>query len=72
MRIGLIAPPFISVPPAKYGGTELFIAHLACGLKKLGHDVVVYTNGESTVPVELPLALRPGESGPSTATFTAP
>ncbi len=52
MRIGLIAPPFISVPPAKYGGTELFIAHLACGLKKLGHDVVVYTNGESTVPVD--------------------
>lgn len=52
MRIALVAPPFISVPPAKYGGTELFIAHLARGLKKLGHEVVVYTNGESTVPVE--------------------
>ena len=35
-----------------YGGTELFIAHLAVGLKKLGHDVVVYANGESTVPVD--------------------
>jgi glycosyltransferase involved in cell wall biosynthesis len=52
MRIGLIAPPFIPVPPTNYGGTELFIAHLAVGLKRLGHDVVVYTNGESTVPVE--------------------
>ncbi|SRR5690349_1966365 len=52
MRIGLVAPPFISVPPARYGGTELFISHLAVGLKALGHDVVVYTNGESTVPVE--------------------
>jgi glycosyltransferase involved in cell wall biosynthesis len=52
MRIGLIAPPFISVPPLNYGGTELFIANLAVGLKKLGHEVVVYTNGESTVPVE--------------------
>ncbi len=52
MRIGLIAPPFIPVPPVSYGGTELFIAHLAVGLKKLGHDVVVYANGESTVPVE--------------------
>jgi glycosyltransferase involved in cell wall biosynthesis len=52
MRIGLVAPPFIPVPPLNYGGTELFIAHLAVGLKKLGHEVVVYANGESTVPVE--------------------
>jgi len=52
MRVGLIAPPFISVPPKNYGGTELFIANLAEGLKKLGHDVVVYCNGESTVGVE--------------------
>jgi glycosyltransferase involved in cell wall biosynthesis len=35
-----------------YGGTELFIAHLALGLKEKGFEVVVYTNGESTVEVE--------------------
>ena len=29
MRIALIASPFISVPPKKYGGTELFISQLA-------------------------------------------
>lgn len=52
MRIGLIAPPFISVPPKDYGGTELFIAQLAEGLQQRGIDVVVYTNGESTVDVE--------------------
>lgn len=52
MRIALIVPPFISVPPKKYGGTELFAAQLAQGLDRLGFDVVVYTNGESTVPVE--------------------
>lgn len=52
MKIGLIAPPFISVPPKGYGGTELFIAHLAEGLAKLGHEVIVYTNGESSVRVE--------------------
>ena len=52
MRIGLIAPPFISVPPKDYGGTELFIAQLAEGLYKRGIEVVVYTNGESTVGVE--------------------
>jgi glycosyltransferase involved in cell wall biosynthesis len=52
VKIALIAPPFISIPPANYGGTELFIAHLAEGLKQAGIEVVVYTNGESTVNVE--------------------
>jgi glycosyltransferase involved in cell wall biosynthesis len=49
MKIALIAPPFVSVPPLRYGGTELFIAHLAERLQKLGNEVVVYANGESTV-----------------------
>ncbi len=52
MRVALISPPFLPVPPPKYGGTELFIAQLAEGLKASGVDVVVYTNGESTVNVE--------------------
>jgi glycosyltransferase involved in cell wall biosynthesis len=53
MRVALIAPPFIPVPPICYGGTELFVAHLAEGLSRLGHDVVVYANGESTVATEI-------------------
>ena len=53
MRIALVAPPFIPVPPICYGGTELFVAHLAEGLERMGHDVVVYANGESTVTAEL-------------------
>lgn len=53
MRIALIAPPFIPVPPIRYGGTELFVAHLAEGLKQNGVDVVVYANGDSTVNVEV-------------------
>jgi hypothetical protein len=52
MKIGLLAPPFIPVPPKEYGGTELFIAHLAEGLQARGIDAVVYTNGQSTVGVE--------------------
>ncbi len=52
MRIALIAAPFIAVPPADYGGTELFVAHLAEGLRKSDIDVVVYANGESTVQTE--------------------
>jgi len=52
MRVALVAPPFIAVPPKVYGGTELFLAQLAEGLKRLKIDVVVYCNGESAVPVE--------------------
>ena len=52
MRIALIAPPFISVPPADYGGTELFVAQLAEGLIEKGLDVIVYTNGDATVNAE--------------------
>jgi glycosyltransferase involved in cell wall biosynthesis len=53
MKIALIAPPFLSVPPKKYGGTELFIAELARGLQLQGVDVTVYANGESTLDVPL-------------------
>jgi glycosyltransferase involved in cell wall biosynthesis len=52
LKIALIAAPFIAVPPPGYGGTELFVAHLAEGLHREGVGVVVYTNGESTVNVE--------------------
>jgi glycosyltransferase involved in cell wall biosynthesis len=51
LRIALIAPPFIPVPPKQYGGTELFIAQLASGLKLRAADVTVYTNGESRIDV---------------------
>jgi glycosyltransferase involved in cell wall biosynthesis len=53
MRIGVIAPPFISVPPKAYGGTELFVAHLTSGLHARGHRVTLYANGESRVSCEL-------------------
>ncbi len=51
MRIGLIAPPWIAVPPSAYGGTEVVIDNLARGLMALGHDVRLFTVGESTCPV---------------------
>jgi glycosyltransferase involved in cell wall biosynthesis len=42
----------IAVPPVDYGGTELFVAHLAEGLHKEGVSVAVFANGESTVNTE--------------------
>ncbi|WP_167475193.1 glycosyltransferase [Nocardia arthritidis] len=51
MRIGLIAPPWVPVPPPAYGGTEAVVDNLARGLAALGHDVRLFTVGESTCPV---------------------
>ncbi|MGH9488477.1 MAG: glycosyltransferase family 4 protein [Terriglobales bacterium] len=53
LRIGLVVPPFITVPPLRYGGTELFVALLAEGLKARGHHPVVYTVGNSKVGCEI-------------------
>ncbi len=63
MRIAIIASPFLSIPPRKYGGTELFIGELAEGLKRQGVDVVVYACGESKVTTEL-RSLYPSEDWP--------
>jgi len=52
LRIGIVAPPFIPVPPKEYGGTELFIGDLSRALQSIGVEVVLYTNGESTIDVE--------------------
>jgi len=48
MRIALIGPPFIEIPPRRYGGTELFIANLASELQERNHEVTVYGNGDSS------------------------
>ena len=51
MRIGVLAPPWLSVPPAGYGGTESVIDRLARGLVAAGHDVRLWTTADSTCPV---------------------
>ncbi len=61
MKIAIVAPPFIPVPPHRYGGTELFIAHLAGALLRLGHEVIVYGNGESRLPCEVRSLYPKGE-----------
>lgn len=52
MRIAVIAPPWLAVPPAAYGGTELVLDSLCRGLRASGHDVLLYATGDSTCPVE--------------------
>jgi len=52
MRVGLVAPPWVPVPPTLYGGTEAVLDNLARGLSARGHDVVLATTGDATCPVE--------------------
>jgi glycosyltransferase involved in cell wall biosynthesis len=51
MRIGLIAPPWIPVPPPGYGGTESVVDNLAVALAARRHDIRLFTVGASTCPV---------------------
>ena len=61
MHIAIVAPPFIAVPPARYGGTELFIANLARALSVHGHRVTIYANGDSVVDGTLKWRYRHAE-----------
>ena len=40
------------MPPPLYGGIELVVDELARGFQAAGHDVVLFTTGDSTCPVE--------------------
>ena len=51
LRIGLLAPPWVPIPPPRYGGTESMIDRLARGLHAAGHEVRLWTTGDATCPV---------------------
>ncbi|HEU5083964.1 MAG TPA: glycosyltransferase family 4 protein [Acidimicrobiales bacterium] len=51
MRIAVIAPPWLPVPPPAYGGTETVIDGLVRGFSARGHDVLLCTTGDATAPV---------------------
>lgn len=51
MRIALIAPPWLPVPPPAYGGTEVVVDNLARGFVAAGHEVILFATGDSTCPV---------------------
>jgi glycosyltransferase involved in cell wall biosynthesis len=66
----IIAPPWVAVPPTAYGGTETVLDTLARGLQASGHDVLLFTTGDSTCPVPresvLPRAIGVGVGGSAT------
>jgi glycosyltransferase involved in cell wall biosynthesis len=53
MRIAQVAPPYESVPPARYGGTERVVSTLTEELVRLGHDVTLFASGDSRTSARL-------------------
>ncbi len=51
MRIAIIATPWAPIPPTLYGGIEQAIDAEARGIAAAGHEVVLFTTGDSTCPV---------------------
>lgn len=53
MKIAVIAPPYIPVPPPMYGGIELVVYNLVEGLSRLGEDVTLFAPKSSKVSCRL-------------------
>ncbi|WP_129669852.1 glycosyltransferase [Phytoactinopolyspora endophytica] len=64
LRIGIIAPPWLPVPPPLHSETESAVDQLARGLTEAGYQVVLYTTGDAKCPVDcrsyFPTALGAG------------
>ena len=53
MRIAQVAPPYQSVPPAGYGGTERVVSLLTDELVHRGHEVTLFASGDSETAARL-------------------
>jgi glycosyltransferase involved in cell wall biosynthesis len=53
LRIALVAPPMLPVPPPTYAGTERVVAALGDELVARGHSVTLYAPGDSVFPGRL-------------------
>jgi glycosyltransferase involved in cell wall biosynthesis len=53
LRIAQLAPPFVPVPPPRYGGTERVVSLLTEELVRRGHHVTLFASGDSETAAEL-------------------
>ncbi|MCL4387508.1 glycosyltransferase family 4 protein [Patescibacteria group bacterium] len=53
MKIALLSPPWLRVPPKKYGGTEMVIFNLGEELVRRGHKVTLFASGDSKTSAKL-------------------
>lgn len=53
MKIAHIAPPWITIPPKTYGGTETVLYNLVEEQVAQGHDVTLFAAGDATTSAKL-------------------
>lgn len=53
MKIAMLAPVWLPVPPVGYGGTELVVSLLTEELVRRGHDVTLFASGDSQTSAKL-------------------
>lgn len=71
MKIALLVPPYLPVPPKGYGGTERIVSYLADGLVKRGHEVTLFASGDSKTSAKL-ISIFPEALGNSGELKTKP
>lgn len=64
MKIAILAPPYLPIPPDGYGGVEKVIYNLTEGLVKKGHDMTLFAPGDSKTSAKL-ISTFPKSSGNS-------
>jgi len=72
LKIAMVAPVEVRVPPVAYGGIELVVSILTEELVRRGHDVTLYASGDSITDAKLisvvPEYLRKSKQDPRFAT----
>ena len=53
MKIAILSPPWIALPPIGYGGTERVVFELTEGLVKKGHQVTLFATGDTKTSARL-------------------
>lgn len=53
MKIAMVAPLAIKIPPEKYGGSEFIVYYLTEELVRRGHEVDLYATGDSETSANL-------------------
>lgn len=56
MKIAMLAPPWIKIPPGGYGGIEWVIHYITDELVERGYDVTLFATGDSTSRAKLEAA----------------
>lgn len=62
MKILMVSPPWIRVPPKGYGGIEWVVSLLADELVSRGHDVTLFATGDSETKAELKHVFKDGQT----------